>query len=204
MRDAKTKSCLWPCDDFMTLAGIKEDFEQYIHNAELGPYIEDKCTQYLNLTKTFTKNFKFFPREFRVSFNLYEHPITMRLDAFSRACKLPFWGSLSEPSKSEYEGFLSSLCYGEGRGVTQGRIKSIHFPSIQYFALFNGKCVVGKQDCSTLCSPDLSLIHTALTGEKRYNLGAIVARRLQYNASGGNFYGGIYATRVAREVGVPV
>jgi hypothetical protein len=43
-----------------------------------------------------------------------------------------------------------------------------------------------------------------LTGEKRYNLGAIVVRRLQHNASGGNFYGGIYATRVAREVGVPV
>src|SRR3989337_3209904 len=86
MRDAEAKSCLWPCNDFMTLAGIKEDFEQYIHNAELGPYIEDKCTQYLNLTKTFTKNFKYIPREFRVSFNLYEHPYTMRLDAFSRAC----------------------------------------------------------------------------------------------------------------------
>jgi hypothetical protein len=32
----------------------------------------------------------------------------------------------------------------------------------------------------------------------------IIARRLQHNASGGNFYGGIYATRVVREVGVPV
>jgi hypothetical protein len=46
--------------------------------------------------------------------------------------------------------------------VTQARIKSIHFPSIQYFALFNGKCIVGKKDCSALCGPDLSLIHTAL------------------------------------------
>jgi hypothetical protein len=144
MRDAQAKSCSWPCDDFVMLAGIKEDFEQYIHNAEHGPYIEDKCTQYLNLTKTFTKNFKYFPSECSVSFNLYERPITMQLDAFIHACKLPFWGSLGEPSKSEYEGFLSSLCYGEGRGVSQGRIKSIHFPSIQSFALFNGKCVVGK------------------------------------------------------------
>jgi hypothetical protein len=139
MGDAKTKSCLWPSNDFMTLAGIKEDFDQYIHNAELGPYIEDKCTQYLNLTKTFTKNFKYFPHECRVSFKLYEHPITMQLDAFSHACKLPFCGSLDVPSRSEYEGFLSSLCYGKGRGVAQGRIMSIHFPSIQYFALFNRK-----------------------------------------------------------------
>jgi hypothetical protein len=92
----------------------------------------------------FTKNFKYFPHECRVSFNLYEHPITMPLVDFSRACKLPFWGSLDEPPMAEYEAFLSSICHGEGRGVTQARINSIHFPAIQYFALFNGKCVVGK------------------------------------------------------------
>ena len=117
-------------------------------------------------------------------------------------CKLSFWGSLDEPAKAEYETFLTSLCYGENRGVRQGRIKSIHFPAIQYFALFNGKCIVGKQDCSILCAPDLSLIHTALTGERNYNLGAIVARRLQHNAKSGWFYGGIYSTHLARGLGV--
>ena len=50
--------------------------------------------------------------------------------------------------------------------------------------------------------PDLSLICTALTGDKSYNLGAIVARRLQHNAGSGYFYGGIYATCLARELGV--
>ena len=49
---------------------------------------------------------------------------------------------------------------------------------------------------------DLSLIHTALTGERNYNLGAIVACRLQHNAKSGWFYGGIYATRLARVLGV--
>jgi hypothetical protein len=33
----------------MMMAGIKEEFEQYVRNAELGPYIEDKCTQYLSV-----------------------------------------------------------------------------------------------------------------------------------------------------------
>ena len=56
--------------------------------------------------------------------------------------------------------------------------------------------------CSTLCAPDLSLLHTTLTGEKNYNLGAIVARKLQHNANSGDFYGGIYATRLARGLGV--
>ena len=86
--------------------------------------------------------------------------------------------------------------------MAQGRIKSIHFPAIQYFALFNGKFIVGKQDCSTLCAPDLSLIHTALYGDKSYNLGAIIAHRLQHNANSGYFYGGICATRLVRELGV--
>ena len=84
----------------------------------------------------------------------------------------------------------------------QARIVSIHFPAIRYFALFNGKCIVGKQDCSTLCAPDLSLIHTAVTGSKYYNLGAIVARRLQRNAGNGDLYGGIYASRIAAMLGV--
>ena len=48
----------------------------------------------------------------------------------------------------------------------------------------------------------MSLIRTALTGDKSYNLGAIVACRLQHNAGSGYFYGGIYATRLARELGV--
>ena len=47
----------------------------------------------------------------------------------------------------------------------------------------------------------MSLIRTALTGERNYNLGAIIARRLQHNANSGYFYGGI-STRLARGLGV--
>ena len=61
-REAAIKSCLWLCNDFMANAGIKEEFEQYVHNAELSPYIEDKCNQHLSLTESFTKEYKFHPR----------------------------------------------------------------------------------------------------------------------------------------------
>ena len=182
--------------------GIKEEFEQYVHNAGLGPYISDKCEQHHTLSESFVKGFEFHPCESRVSFKLYENPFTISLESFAHHWKLPFWGSLDEPPRAEYQSFLTSLCYGETMGLTQGRIKSIHFPAIQYFALFNGKCIVGKQDCSTLCAPDLSLIRTALTGERSYNLGALLACRLQHNANSGYFYGGIYATRLARGLGV--
>ena len=53
-----------------------------------------------------------------------------------------------------------------------------------------------------LSTPDLSLIRTALTSERSCNLGAIVARRLQHNANSVYFYVGIYATRLARGMGV--
>ena len=122
-----------------------------------------------------------------MSFKLYENAFTISLESFAHHCKFPFWGSLDELPRAEYQSFLTSLCYSETRGVTQGRIRSIHFPAIHYFALFNGKCIVGKQDCSTLCAPDLSLIRTALTGDRSYNLGAIIARRLQHNTNSGYF-----------------
>ena len=88
-------------------------------------------------------------------------------------------------------------------GGTQVRILSIQFLAIRYFALFNGKCIAGKQDCSALCAPDLSIIHTTLTGERHYNLGVIVACRLQRNANNGDLYGGIYASRVAAHLEIP-
>ena len=56
----------------MVRVGIKEEFEQYVHNVELGPYFADKCNQHLILTESFVKGFKFNPRESRVSFKLYK------------------------------------------------------------------------------------------------------------------------------------
>ena len=49
-RDADTKTCLWPCDEYMVCVGIKEEFEQYVHNAGLGPHLSDKCEQHQLLT----------------------------------------------------------------------------------------------------------------------------------------------------------
>ena len=91
IRDAATKTCLWLCDDYMVCVCIKEEFEQYVHNAGLGPYIVDKCGQHHTLTESFFKGFKFHPRESRVPFKLYENAFTISLESFAHHCKLPFW-----------------------------------------------------------------------------------------------------------------
>lgn len=188
VRGAEAKSCQWPSDTLMIGAGIKEEFDQYIDNPELTAFVADKCTQHYHLTHSFTQSFEYHSSTSRVLFDLYEHSCSISLEEFCDACKILYWGSLAESWKSDYDMFLSSLCNGEDRGVTQARIKSIHFPAIRYFAIFNGRRIVGKHDCSALCAPNLSIIHAALTGSRHYNLGAIVAHRLNRNAGNGDLY----------------
>ena len=98
----------------------------------------------------------------------------------------------------------TSITVGESRDVTQATIGSIHFPSIHYFALFIGTCINGKYELCHMCVPDLSVLKSAVLGDKLYNLGAIVARRLHLNAKNGDLFGGIYATRLADYLGVPI
>ena len=74
----------------MVRVDIKEEFEQYVHNAGLGPYLSDKCEQRQLLTESFVKGFTFFPHESRVSFKIYDNPFTVSLENFAYHCKLPF------------------------------------------------------------------------------------------------------------------
>ena len=91
---------------------------------------------------------------------------------------------------------------GESRDIAQATIGSIHFPAIHYFALFIGRCINGKDEACHMCVPDLGVLKSAVLGNKDYNLGAIVARRLHNNGRAGDLFGGIYATRVANYLGI--
>src|SRR6187401_3585972 len=102
------------------------------------------------------------------------------------------------------ESFFLVALWGESRDITQATIRSIHFPAIHYFALFIGRCINGKDEACHMCVPDLSVLRSAVLGDRQYNLGAIVARRLHHNGLHGDLFGGIYATRIARYLGVSV
>ena len=49
-RDAQVRPCEWSSEDFMVRAGIKEEFEAYVRNADIESSVADKCRQYLYLT----------------------------------------------------------------------------------------------------------------------------------------------------------
>ena len=190
----------------MDRAGIKEEFNAHVRNADLVSIEADKCRQYHYLTDSFVRRFEFSSsrNSQTVLFDLYENSYTMDLEDFNTACKLPQWGSTSEPRKSEFRDFLASITVGESRDITQATIGSIHFPAIHYFALFIGRCINGKDEACHMCVPDLSILRSAVLGDKSYNLGAIVARRLHHNRFNGDFFGGIYATRLADFLGVTI
>ena len=102
-RDAEVRACEWPSDNFMDNAGFKDEFDTYVHNAELEGFVSDKIPQYYALTNSVARRFKFTSsRNSRiVLFDLYDKSYPMDLEDFNTACKLPQWCNVSEPRKSE-------------------------------------------------------------------------------------------------------
>ena len=58
-REAQGRPCEWPLENFMVQAGIKEEFEAYVRNADLESFMADKCRQYHYLTDSFVRRFEF-------------------------------------------------------------------------------------------------------------------------------------------------
>ena len=177
-----------------------------MRNADLESFEADKCRQYLYLTDSSERRFKFSSsrNSQTVLFDLYDKSYTMDLEDFNTACKLPQWGNVSEPPKSEFKAFLASITVGESREITQATIGSIHFPAIHYFALFIGRCINGKDEACHMCVPNLSVLKSDVLGDRQYNFGAIVTIRLHLDSLTGDLFGGIYATRVANFLGIPI
>ena len=44
-READVWPCEWPSEEFMVNAGIKDEFDAYVRNANLKDLMQDKCPQ---------------------------------------------------------------------------------------------------------------------------------------------------------------
>ena len=58
-RYSEVRACEWPSEEFMVNAGIKDEFDTYVRNADLEDFMQDKCPQYYYLTDSFVRRFKF-------------------------------------------------------------------------------------------------------------------------------------------------
>ena len=90
-REAKVRSCEWSSKEFMVNAGIKDEFDAYVCNADLEDFIQDKCPWYYQLTDPFMRRFKYTSsrNSQSVMFDIYDKSYTMDLEDFTTACKLP-------------------------------------------------------------------------------------------------------------------
>ena len=115
LREAQVRPCEWPLQEFMVQTGIKDEFDAYMRNANLEDMVSDKCWQYHYLTDSFVRRFKFTSSHnpHTILFDLYDKSYTMDLEDFNTACKLPQWGSASEPHKSEFKEFIASITVGD-------------------------------------------------------------------------------------------
>ena len=91
LREAQVRPCEWSSEEFMVQAGIKDEVDAYVCNADLEDFVSDKCWQYRYLTDSFVRRFKFTSsrNSHTVLFDLYDKSYTMDLEDFNIAYKLP-------------------------------------------------------------------------------------------------------------------
>jgi hypothetical protein len=94
------------------------------------------------------------------------------------------------------------ICQGRSFSDESGKIRSIHFPSIRYFAYFIAKCVLARKTASNLSSYDLAFISAALRQDMTYNLDALIAFCLAANREKGGVCGGLIASHLLALHGV--
>ena len=107
-READMRPCEWPSEEFMVNAGIKDEFDAYVRNADLEDFMQDKCPQYYQLTDSFMRRFKYTSscNSQNVLFDIYDRSYTMDLEDFTTACKLPQWLMLMNPINLNIKTFL--------------------------------------------------------------------------------------------------
>jgi hypothetical protein len=157
----------------------------------------DESNQYSMLTKIFVESFKFTNSHFKpsIAFKIYDKSITMSLERFSSILGIPMFGTakkmLQQPTNllELYQGVTND----DDRTTQHGKIRNIQLLAIRYFTYYPATSILGRGNTSNISNYHLAFLATALDVSKKYNLGALIARRL---AARGPIYGGIIATRI--------
>jgi hypothetical protein len=197
---------IYPCSEFMSAAGILQDFQTLISNAGLEHFIDGEPHQYAKLTMSVVQDFRFswsLPNPM-VHHKIYNKTVDLPLDVFYAAIRVPQWGShgrIKERPRTLMD-LYEEICQGRSFSGENGKIQNIHFPSIRYFAYFIAKCVLARKTSNKLSSYDLTFISTALRKDRTYNLSALISFRLAANREKGGVCGRLIASRLLALHGV--
>ncbi|KAK1564196.1 hypothetical protein QYE76_059133 [Lolium multiflorum] len=195
----------FPCYDFLTNAGILDDFFTLVNRAGLATYVGDEREQYYMLTKIFVESFKFHNTQYEptVAFKIYGTPVTMELEEFCRALDIAPVGTARRIDDNPrdllelYRGITNDDC----RTIQRGKIRNIQLPAIKYFAYYIATSILGRENTSNISSYHLAFLNIALTGQTSYHLGSLIARRL---STKGPIFGGTIALRILTHLELPI
>src|SRR4051812_20504835 len=105
---------------------------------------------------------------------------------------------------SNLKGLFNSLYSENAREIQRGKIRGIQFPHIRYFAYYIARWVLARGNTSNIIAPDLAILAAALEGDRTYNIGALISRRLGLNGEKDPNYGGIFVSLVIEHLELPV
>src|SRR5664279_4235224 len=200
-RLADVRPSEFPCYDFMMATGIANQFNDFVARAGLTKFLASEEKQYLILTNLFVQSFIFNDDRYEptVEFYIYHEPRRMPLHEFCRAIHVPEGGLTTKlpEEPQDLKAFYREICYGDTRDTKRGKIPSIQFPAVRYFAYFIARCLMGKENSINTTNSDIWFLQATIKGIRHYDFGALVARRLVNNKKRGAVNGGIIASRVA-------
>jgi hypothetical protein len=81
----------YPCSEFMSAAGIPQDFQTLISNAGLEHFVHGEPDQYAKLTMSVVQDFRFswsLPNPM-VHYKIYNKSMDLRFDLFCAVIKVP-------------------------------------------------------------------------------------------------------------------
>ncbi|KAK1681220.1 hypothetical protein QYE76_042068 [Lolium multiflorum] len=195
----------FPCYEFLSNAGLLDDFLTLVRKAGLTAYMEDERKQYYMLTKIFVESFKFNNKHFHpsVAFKIYGNPVTMKLKDFCAALDIAPAGTARkiEDNPRVLLELYREITNDDCRTIQRGKIRNIQLPAIKYFAYYLATSILGRENTSNISSYHLAFLIAALTGETPYHLGSVIARRL---SNKGPIYGGIIASRILARLDLPL
>jgi hypothetical protein len=203
--DGDAHPSTFPCANFLSDAGILEDFLLLVDRVGLTIYMTDKSNQYAMLTKIFIESFKYTNSHFKpsIAFKIYDKSITMSLERFCGILGIPMFGTakkmLQQPTDllELYRGVTND----DDHVAQRGKIRNIQLPAIRYFTYYLVTSILGRGNTSNISNCHLAFLATVLDVRKKYNLGALIARRL---AARGPIYRGIITARVVAALGLSI
>src|ERR1041385_4780036 len=192
-----------PCNDFLEAEGIKEECENLCANASLTRLATCRVIQYRKLTSCFINSFRYNHDAEFIEFKIYNDLLTMSLEIFCEIIGVPNVGRTTKMNTqpTELRTLFNSLCSQDTRDIRRSKISSILFPQLRYFAYYIARGVLALDNTNNISASDIAILASALSGEITYNVGALIARRLDLNGNKRDLFGGVYATLILESLG---